>query len=229
MIVKEKISFDSSERSILSEKNSEKSFQEKQIEKEFEDLNECPYNIALSKNHHTIPQIFKDYLINKIDIINILFFPNKFEFLCITLTLYLFCLSVDFTFNSILFTDDVISSTYHNGGEMNYGITLGLSILSNVLGAFVSFFFERLSLHSQFFETIEKEVKDESNYLLLCKEVYQKIKIRLGIFFFFVFAFFLFFWYYVTLFCIVFKGSQKFWIKDCLNGIVFEFIFVRQF
>ena len=86
-----------------------------------------------------------------------------FEFLCITLTLYLFCLSVDFTFNSILFTDDVISSTYHNGGEMNYGITLGLSILSNVLRAFVSFFFERLSLHSQFFETIEKEVKDESN------------------------------------------------------------------
>ena len=225
---KEKSVLESSDRSmnsILEEKNSEKNIQ---LEKEEDDLNECPYSIALSKDHRTIPQIFKDYLIYKIDIINVLFFPNKYEFLCISLTLYLFCVSVDFTFNSILFTDDVISSTYHNGGQMNYALTLGLSVISNVLGSIVSFFFVRLSLHSQFFETIEKEVKEEVDYLKLCKEVYKKIRIRLGVFYTMIFVFFLFFWYYVTIFCIVYKGSQKFWLKDCVNGIFFEFLFVAS-
>ena len=65
------------------------------------------------------------------DLINVLFFPSKYEFLCITLSLYLFSMILDCTFNSILFSDDVISSNYHNGGNMNFALTYSLSILSH--------------------------------------------------------------------------------------------------
>ena len=66
--------------SDLSSKYSEKALLSKHsdLQEEEIDLNQSPFTYAIRKEHRTIPQIFKDYFILKLDFINILFFPNKY-------------------------------------------------------------------------------------------------------------------------------------------------------
>ena len=207
----------------LNEKYSEKSIKNKEDYKEEDeediDYNNSPYSLSLRRDHRTILQIFKDYFIFKMDLINVLFFPSRYEFLCITLSLYLFCLILDCTFNSILFSDDVISSNYHNGGSMNFALTYSLSILSSILGSLCSYVFVRLSSHSSYFVIIEEEIKNQIEYIKICKDILHTIKKRLYLFYILEMVLFLSFWYYITIFCIVYKCSQLKWIIDCFTGI----------
>lgn len=75
---------------------------------------------------------------------------------------------------------------------------------------------------------IGEEVKAQFEYIKLCKELIHTIKKRLYIYYTLEILLFLSFWYYITIFCIVYKCSQLKWITDCFtgicNGILFTFI-----
>ena len=214
--------------SDLSSKYSEKAMLSKHsdLQEEEIDLNESPFTYAIRKEHRTIPQIFKDYFILKLDFINILFFPNKYEFLCISMSLYIFCLSLDFTINSMLFSDDVISRNYHSGGNMDYIVSFTLSVLSNVIGSIVSIIFVKLAAHSEYYNEIEDEIQNQTEYIKICKEIITSNKIRLYWYYVLEIIFFLFFWYYITIFCIVYRCSQMKWFFDCLNGIIVDIFYI---
>ena len=82
------------------------------------------------------------------------------------------------------------------------------------------FIFIRLGSYSKILTQIESEIRNEEEYFQLCMKLIPVIKRRLKFFFMFQIMFILFCVYYVTIFCIVYKGSQVSWITDCLIGNV---------
>ena len=79
---------------------------------------DSPYQTTIEMESTNIFYFFYTLLFIKIEIIQLLIYPKKFELLTISLSLYLLSLLTDFTMNALLFSDDVISQKYHNKGNI---------------------------------------------------------------------------------------------------------------
>ena len=76
----------------------------KKEEKNHIEYNELTYNQAIIKDERNIWQIFFSYFNEKLDLIQIIFYPKEFDHFSLSLTLYLYELLIDFTLNAILFS-----------------------------------------------------------------------------------------------------------------------------
>jgi len=71
--------------------------------------------------------IFYGHVFRKFDLISIFCFRKEFELLSLCLNIFLFEICLDYTFNALLFSDDVMSQKYNNGGDLNFFTTIILS------------------------------------------------------------------------------------------------------
>ena len=94
-------------------------------------INELPFSQAINFDKRNIWNIFCSFLIQKIELIS--FFYLKSQIKIILIGEYIFSLLINLFFNTLLFSDDVVSHKYHNNGELDIIVTLVLSILSNII------------------------------------------------------------------------------------------------
>ena len=57
----------------------------------------------------------------------------------------------------------------------------------------------------------------------------MKLKIKIAIFIVMEFLLMIFFWYYVSLFCAVYKETQESWLIDSLLSLLFSFLLNFQY
>ena len=153
--------------------------------------------------------------VQQFSIVNIIFYHNEYDSIPINIINILFALSSDFTMNAILFSDDIISQRYHNGGELNYSTTIMLTVLSNVLSYIISMIPAKLTNFSNCLEIYTKEgTKNDLKYLRKLNSIMNIIKIKLYIFFGYVYFLQLVYLYFLCAFCSVYHGSQLSWFKD---------------
>ena len=124
----------SSEESIL--KSSKISIDNGRIKRE--ELNDLPYTLALNLDKRNVFQIFLSLIIQKLEIINLFISDEKVKLMIICE--YILSLQFNFFFNALLYSDEVISNKYHNNGELDFVITLTLSISSNIISSIVCYY-----------------------------------------------------------------------------------------
>ena len=231
---KERSSISDSTERTLNEKSqikfeeyTSKELKEKYSEKEDENINmdESPYSVASEKDKRGCNIMFWDLFLSKIDFISILFYPGKYDVFVLNISLYLFMLSLEFAMNSLLFTDDVISQNYQNGGHMSFATSFILSFISRLLTSIVGFSFVRLSKFAPYFEVVDKEIKDEKNFMLMCRKILRTIRVRIIMYYVLEILFVIAFLYYITIFCIVYHNNQMKWLTDCVMGIMSDLFF----
>ena len=84
------------------------------------------------------------------------------------------------------------------------------------------------------FREEEEKIKNDKKYtvsLLRKKEIISEVKrimrnakIKIIIFYIVEFACMIFFWYYVTIFCNVYKKTQLSWLLDCVMTIIIRIL-----
>ena len=116
------------------------------------DYDNALYEFAIKNDNRNCFKFFFILLFGKIEIIKLLCFRGEYELLLICISSYIFSLSCDFFINALLFSDDVISQKYNNGGEISPVTTYLLSILSNILSLFISSMMFKLTNYSFLFE-----------------------------------------------------------------------------
>ena len=107
---------------------------------EIDDYNELPYAQAIIYDKRNVFQIFKSLIITKFRLINILSGDGKIKIIMISE--YILSLLINFFFNALLYTDEVVSNKYHNNGELNFIVTLILSLLSNIITSIICYFIQ---------------------------------------------------------------------------------------
>ena len=104
------------------------------------------------------------------------------ELFPICLSSYLFAFCLDITFNAILFSDDIISEKYNNGGEMNKYSSIGLNIISSIISSLLSSLIDKLITYSSLFEGLLKEKKFTDIFWIKMNKYIRVVKVRLGLF-----------------------------------------------
>ena len=188
------------------------------------DIDNCAFKDAQSKEERNIFYYFFFLFIKHFDIINILCYPGKFDILPISFSLLLFSLASDYFMNALLFSDDVISQRYHNEGKLNPLTEYALAILSNIVSNVICVIAVKLTSFSQILELFALEHFNEKVYVNKLKMILKRIKRKVVLFFIYEFAMMGGYFYFLTIFCAVYKGSQWNWFTNGITSNVISII-----
>ena len=188
-----------------------KKFEENKRKKDNEendniDPNEMPFTQALREDKRNLFQIFKSILFSKIDLINIIIGEVKIKEILISE--FIISLLVDFFFNALLYSDEIVSHKYHNNGKLDFIVSFSISIISNIISSIVCYFLEYSPLIEQRLEQIT-EIKVEYDYLKILHKFFRNLKIKISIFFITEIIVIIICFYYSVIFCIIYNKSQN--------------------
>ena len=181
------------------------------------DINELAYNQAIIYDKRNIFQIFGSLIIVKLELINIFCGNEKFKIILICE--YILSLLLNFFFNTLLYSDDVISDNYHNNGELDFFVSLVLSLLSNIITSIILYYIKFSKGIDERIELI-LELKSKNDYIRNLI-IYNKY-LRLKFICFFIGEIFIVSgsFYYIVIFCIVYNSSKVNIIINYLISLV---------
>ena len=159
---------------------SENSIEEFQKETEYnDDFNDLPFKKALKTDKRNIFQLFKSILFQKLELVNLFIIDHKIRIICICE--YILSLLFDFFFNALLYSDEVVSQKYHNNGELDFIVSLMISIVSNIITSIVCNFIEYSEGIEERLEQIS-EIRREYKYLFALNKFLKFLKIKMLLF-----------------------------------------------
>ena len=149
--------------------------------------------------------MFKSLILQKIEFINLFYGNQKIKILLIYQ--YILSLLVDFFFNTFLYSDEVVSNKYHNNGQLDFIVSILLTISSNIITSIICKF---LNFDEDVEERLEHilNIKREFNYLYAVQKFIKILIIRVSFLFIIEIIFICFSFYYLAIFCIVYNNSQ---------------------
>ena len=176
------------------------------------------YKDALIFDKRNFFLTFYYYLLRKIELLNLFFNRSVFESFFLLLSVYLLSLLMDFTMNSLLYSDDYMEKKYKNNGKLDFFSSFFLSFLSNIISFCIIWLINRLINYSLILELVYLEVKNAKNYYKLLSIIIPIIKKRLIIYIIINLIISIFCCYYLTIFCIIYKNSQYSLFINYLTG-----------
>ena len=132
---------------------------------------------------------------------------------------YILSLLINFFFNTLLYSDEVVSNKYHNNGELDFFVTLILSLLSNIITSIMCYFI-------QYSEGIEErleyimEIKNEEYYLKNINRFFKFLKLKFIFFLICEIIIIMGCFYYIVIFCIVYSNSKGSLIINYLSSLL---------
>ena len=188
---------------------------------ENKEINELTYKQALIYDKRNIFQIFGSLIIVKLEFINLFFGKEKFKLILVCE--YILSLLLNFFFNTLLYSDDIISDNYHNNGELDFFVTLILSLLSNIITSILLYFIRFSNGIEERIEDI-KQLKSKRHYIrnIIIYKRYLILKFIL----FFIGEIFIVSccFYYIVIFCIIYNSSKVKIIINYLMSLLEGFI-----
>ena len=182
------------------------------------DYDELNYFEAIKEDKRKFINIIWHSTLCKIDMIALFIYIGKYEYFPILFSTYLYSLILDFTINALLFSDDIISSKYKNGGELTFWESWILSVCSNIFGKILTYLVCRFTLYNENLDVIINETKNKIKLKKYCILILKNARKNIIIYLIIQNILLLFFIYYLTIFCALYNRSQMALFKNYLLG-----------
>ena len=128
-----------------------------------------------------------------------------------------------FTVNALFFDDDTMHKIYEDKGSFNFLYQLPQIIYSSFISSALSMILEFLALSEDDILNI-KNNKRKGNLRQRVTKLYKILNIKFAFYFIISFILLLFFWYYLSMFCAVYRNTQMHLTKDTLISFLLSFI-----
>ena len=177
----------------------------KEIKNEI-NINELPYSKALKEDKRNLFQIFYSFIIEKLEIISIFCTSHKIKI--ILFVEYILALLINFFFNALLYSDDVVSNKYHNNGKLDTIVSLTLSIISNILSSIFCYYIK----YSRGIEeriNLILELRQSFHYYRNLKKLFLYLKVKFICFYISQIIILAICMYYIVIFCVLYINSQR--------------------
>ena len=179
--------------------------------------NNFPFTKAIREDRRDIFEICKLLIVEKIDFIS-LFNSNVF-FRELIISEFILSLLIDFFFNALLYSDDIVSHKYHNNGNLDFIVVFILSITSNIITSIIIYFLGCSNFLEEKFEKL-KEIRNEYKYIYVFIKFYKYLKIKTFCFILIELTIIICSFYYIIIFSIVYSKSQKSLIINYLVSLI---------
>ena len=129
-----------------------------------------------------------------------------------------------YTINALFFNDDTMHKIYEDQGSFNFIYQLPTIIYSSIISAVFNVLLKILALSEKDILKLKKNKKKKFLNERVIKLKY-KLNIKFILYFIISFIFLLFFWYYLSMFCAIYRNTQYHLIKDTLISFGLSFIY----
>ena len=181
-------------------------------------IQELDYEEAIIYDQRSYIKIYWGFLNDSQIILDTFFNKTNLDLFVIKLSFLVFTFQINFFLNAFFYTDEYISDAYHNNGVLDFISGLPKSIYSFIAALLITNLLKMLSdSKSELIKVIRNKSKF-NDYLNIINKELSKLSKKLIVYFILVFLFELFFLYYITIFCAVYRFSQKYWFLGCLES-----------
>ena len=216
-----------SNRSISNKKINEQEIIKKTKEiMEYNDAekNELKYELALKYDKRTYIQYYISLLKTK-HLLIFSFFNNKdYNSRIIKIDLFFVGFTIYFAVNALFFNDNTMHKIYEDEGSFNFIYQLPQIIYSSLISIVLDILLNLLALSEG--NIIEyKKNKNSKDLSKRTKELNKKLDIKFILYFIISFLLLFFFWYYLSMFCAIYRNTQYHLIKDTLISFGLSLIY----
>ena len=180
-----------------------------------------PYSQAVRKDKRNIFQIFLSVTFIKVDLINLFIGDEKFKEILICE--YITSLCNNLFFNTLLYSDEIVTRKYHNDGELGFVVTITITLLSNILTSIITYFMEISELLEERLEQII-EIKNENEFLKILEKLLKRFNLKILISFILRMLIICIYFIYIAVFCIIYKKSQTSLLMNYLTSLLEDLI-----
>ena len=202
------------------------------MEYNFEELNNLSYNIALQKDKRTYCQYYISLLKAKHFFIFTFCYNKDYNIKLIKVLFFNFCFSFDFVINLLFFNDSSIHKIYEDEGIFDLIYQLPHILYSSLISSVIKRLIKFLSLSGEAiirYKALNNKINNKKNNCNILnnkeRELIRKLKIKFGLYFFLSTLLLLCFWYYISMFCAIYKNTQFHLIKNILISYGISFLY----
>ena len=187
-----------------------------------EDLQDLDYEAAIIYDKRNYIRMFWSFLIDSQIILGTFCTDNYLYLFVIKLSFFIFTFQISFFLNALFYTDDYVSDAYHNNGVLDFISGLPKSIYSFIATLITTNLLKMLSNNKSELTQVISNRRKYNNYLDIVDKILSKLRKKLVVYFILVFLLNIFFSYYATVFCAVYRNSQKYWFYGCLESFAMD-------
>ena len=179
------------------------------------ELNRLEYQDAIKYDK----RIYMEYYWSLLKIGDLFLFSfvrnNDYNSMIIKISLFFFSFSLYYTVNALFYTDSTMNKIYKDNGQYDFIYQIPKILYSNLICTIINLIVRFLSLSEKDILSI-KIMREGENLEKKVMNIKKCLKIKF-IFYYFVSFFLLFiFLFYISCFCVVYKKTQIYLIKDTL-------------
>ena len=144
------------------------------------------------------------------------FIPNNdYNSMVIKICLFFFSFGLYYTVNALFYTDSTMNKIYEDNVEYDFIYQIPKILYSNLICTLINLIVKILSLSEKDILKI-KIIRINENLNQKVENIKHCLKIKFIFFYLISFLFLFIFWFYVSCFCVVYKNTQIYLIKDTL-------------
>ena len=188
------------------------------------EMNSLSYQNALIYDKRTYCQYYISLIRTKNNLIFSFCYNNDYNSKILKIDLFFISFILFFTINALFFNDDAMHKIYEDKGSFNIIYQLPQIIYSSLISAFLNIFLNSLALSEGSILDLKKN-KDKKNLNKRTSKLYSALNIKFVLYFIIGFLLLLIFWYYLAMFCAVYRNTQIHLIKDTLISFFLSFVY----
>ena len=179
------------------------------------ELNQLSYKLSLEYDHRTYSQYYFSLIKTKHNLIFSFFYTSDYNSRIIKFDLFFINFVIYFALNTLFFDDDTMHKIYKDKGKFDFAYQLPKIIYSTIISSVLNTLLKLLALSEDYILDLKKR-KTVKNLEQRNTELNKKLKIIFLLYFIISSILLLFFWFYVSMFCTIYKNTQIHLIKDTL-------------
>ena len=178
-----------------------------------DEINDLPFNLAFQYEQRNFFQYYNSLIKAKHFLISALFNNNDYNSKIIKMNLFFIGFTIDYIVNALFYNDDTMHKIYQSKGDFDLEAQLPIIIYSSLISMVLNTPLNFLSLSN---DAIINLKQDNSKINIMKKAILleKKLNIKFIIYFIIGFLFLSCFWYYISMFCVIYRNTQIHLLKD---------------
>ena len=189
-----------------------------------DEINDLSYELALQYDKRSFFQYYISLIITKHSFIFTFFYNKDYNSRIIKINLFIFGFAANYAVNALFFYDDTMHNIYIKKGSFDLEYQLPLIVYSTLISLVIDILSKLLALSSEDISEFKLD-KTKEDINERAKRLGKKLSIKFVLYFIMSFIFLLFFWYYISMFCVIYRNTQKHLVKDTLISFAMSLIF----
>ena len=194
---------------------------------ETEELNELPFEEAIKKDNRKFCQYYFSILIEKQIILSTILSKSLFYPLSARIIMLLFSMCSFFFLNALFFTEEYISERYNSGETLNIFYILkneiSKSFYASMIGMLIGKVLSMVTSTGVSFTKLFRCKKDW-DYFINFKNLVNEMRKKYFAVISLIMLLTLVYWYFLFIFCSVYRNNQVSWIQSSLISIFINII-----